>query len=71
MLSPVGRAPPCAASAAGSCAPTVAASCADSVAGNSVEHEQTQPYTSADGMTVLINGTIRFEAWEWLAGTNV
>ena len=36
-----------------------------------VEHEQTQPYTSADGMTVLINGTIRFEAWEWLAGTNV
>lgn len=31
-----------------------------------VEHEQSQPYQSADGTTVLITGVVRFQAWEWL-----
>lgn len=36
-----------------------------------VAHDQTQPYSSDDGLTVLINGVIRFEAWEWVAGVDV
>ena len=36
-----------------------------------VAHEQGAPYTSEDGLTLLINGVIRFEAWEWLAGQGV
>lgn len=36
-----------------------------------VTHDQEQPYSSDDGLTILINGVIRFEAWEWIAGTNV
>lgn len=36
-----------------------------------VDHTQEEPYTSEDGMTVLINGVIRFEAWEYVAGTGV
>lgn len=36
-----------------------------------VDHTQTSPYTSDDGMTILISGVVRFEAWEWLAGTGV
>lgn len=29
-----------------------------------VQHDQEQPFTSEDGLTVLINGVVRFEAWE-------
>lgn len=36
-----------------------------------VAHNQTEPYTSDDGLTILINGVIRFEAWEWIKGTGV
>ena len=36
-----------------------------------VVHSQSSPYTSDDGTTVFINGTIRFEAWEWIAGVGV
>jgi hypothetical protein len=36
-----------------------------------VQHDQSQPLTSEDGLTVLITGTVRFEAWEWVAGTGV
>ncbi len=34
-----------------------------------VVHEQTDPFTRDDGMTVFIVGVVRFEAWEWVAGT--
>lgn len=33
-----------------------------------VKHLQSQPYNSEDGLTVLINGTIKFEAWEQIVG---
>jgi len=33
-----------------------------------VQHEQDQPTTSEDGMTVVIWGVVRFQAWEWIAG---
>lgn len=36
-----------------------------------VTHTQIQPYTSADGLTILIDGVVRFEAWEWVVGTGV
>lgn len=36
-----------------------------------VQHAQEQPTTSEDGLTVVIWGVIRFEAWEFLAGTGV
>lgn len=36
-----------------------------------VAHDQTAPYTSDDGLTILINGVIRFQAYEWDAGTGV
>lgn len=36
-----------------------------------VGHDQTSPYTSIDGLTILINGVIRFQAYEWLSGTGV
>ncbi len=37
-----------------------------------VQHQQSTPYTSEDGLTVFINAVVRFEAWEdaiGLAGT--
>lgn len=36
-----------------------------------VEHEQSSPFTLEDGMTVFINGVIRFEAWEQVVGTGI
>ncbi len=36
-----------------------------------VAHSMDQPYSTSDGLTVLINGVIRFEAWEQPVGTNV
>ncbi len=33
-----------------------------------VQHEQKAPMTGADGMTVLISGVVKFEAYEWIAG---
>jgi len=36
-----------------------------------VQHEQSSPFTLEDGMTVFINGIIRFEAWEQIIGTGV
>jgi hypothetical protein len=47
-------------------APTVVWSAGEYTAG--VTHAQEQPYTSTDGLTVLINGTVRFEAWQWISG---
>lgn len=49
--------------------PTVVWSAGEFTAG--VAHEQGEPYTSEDGLTILINGVIRFEADEWLAGQGV
>ena len=34
-----------------------------------VRHEQSQAYTSEDGLTILINGVIRTEAWEQNVGS--
>ncbi len=34
-----------------------------------VVHEQGQPFRDADGATVFIHGAVKFEAWEWIAGT--
>lgn len=36
-----------------------------------ISHAQDSPYTDADGLTILISGVVRFEAWEWEAGTGV
>ena len=36
-----------------------------------VNHEMSQPFTSEDGMTIIVVGTIRWEVWQWIAGTNV
>lgn len=36
-----------------------------------VVHQQSAPYTDAEGTTTFINGTIRFDAWEWISGTGV
>jgi hypothetical protein len=36
-----------------------------------IHHVQVEPYTDEDGLTVFINGVIRFEAWEWLTGAGV
>ncbi len=36
-----------------------------------VTHEQSTPFQSEDGMTVLIAGLLRFEAWEWVSGVGV
>ncbi len=33
-----------------------------------VQHAQSAPYGGSDGLTVLIDGVLRFEAWEWIAG---
>ena len=39
--------------------------------GTGVRHQMAQPYTSDDGLTVFINGAIRYEAWEQLVGVDV
>ena len=36
-----------------------------------VAHNQSEPYTSDDGLTILINGVIRFQAYEWISGQGV
>lgn len=36
-----------------------------------VRHTQEEPYQSEDGTSVLINGTLRFEAWEQDVGIGV
>ena len=33
-----------------------------------VVHRASEPFTDQDGTTVFIYGTVRFEAWEWVAG---
>ena len=35
-----------------------------------VVHSQSSPYTSDDGTTVFISGTIKFESWEQIVGPN-
>lgn len=50
-------------------APTTIFSAGEFQAG--VDHEQSAPYTGPDGTTAFIAGTVRFEAWEWEAGTGV
>jgi hypothetical protein len=36
-----------------------------------INHEQSQPHTPDEGLTILINGAISYEAWEWIAGTDI
>lgn len=36
-----------------------------------VVHDQDEPFSSADGLTVLINGVIRYDAYEWVVGAGV
>jgi len=36
-----------------------------------VVHTQSAPFTLEDGLTVFINGNIRFEVWEQIIGTGV
>ena len=36
-----------------------------------VTHSQSEPFSSDDGLTVLIIGRVDFEAWEYLAGVDV
>jgi len=36
-----------------------------------IQHAQSEPRTSSDGITTLIDGVIRFQAWEWVSGVNV
>lgn len=33
-----------------------------------IEHHQSEPYTGADGMTILVYGVVKFDAYEWIAG---
>jgi len=33
-----------------------------------VQHQQSAPFTDADGLTVFIAGAVSFDAWEWLSG---
>ena len=35
---------------------------------NGIKHEQAQPYTDDDGVTVFILGTVEFDAMQWIAG---
>lgn len=50
-------------------APTVVWSAGEYQAG--VVHDQGEAYSDDEGLTVLINSTVRFEVWEWVAGTGV
>ena len=36
-----------------------------------VRHDQSDPFSDPEGATVHINGVVRFEALEWLAGTDI
>lgn len=36
-----------------------------------VDHHQDEPYSTDEGLTVLINGRINFDAYSWLAGQGV
>lgn len=36
-----------------------------------ISHTQSEPYTDEEGTTVFITGTVRFDAWEWFAGSGV
>lgn len=36
-----------------------------------VSHSQSEPFTDDEATTVFIFGDVRFEAWEWVSGTNV
>ena len=54
--------------------PTLSAPAAIWAAGvyeGGVKHAQEEPYTPDTGLTVLINGTVRFAAYEWVAGSGV
>lgn len=33
-----------------------------------IQHQQGEPFTDADGLTVFISGAVSFDAWEWIAG---
>lgn len=50
-------------------APTVVWSAGEYTAG--VQHDQSAAYTTDTGLTVHINGLVRFEAYEWVAGSGV
>jgi hypothetical protein len=36
-----------------------------------IEHSQSAPYTDNSGTLVFVTGVVRWQAWEWLAGTGV
>jgi hypothetical protein len=33
-----------------------------------VEHQQSEPFTDSDGLTIFISGAVSFDAWQWIAG---
>jgi hypothetical protein len=33
-----------------------------------VDHQQSEPFTDSDGLTIFISGAVSFDAWEWIAG---
>jgi hypothetical protein len=33
-----------------------------------IQHQQTAPFTDADGLVVFISGAVSFDAYEWIAG---
>lgn len=39
--------------------------------GTGVDHRMLQPYTDPDGLTIFINGSMRYQAWEQLVGTGI
>jgi hypothetical protein len=34
-----------------------------------IAHQQSAPFTDADGLTVFISGAVSFDAYEWVAGS--
>jgi hypothetical protein len=35
---------------------------------NGIQHDQAQPFTDDDGVTIFIFGAVTFDSWQWLAG---
>jgi hypothetical protein len=33
-----------------------------------IQHQQSEPFTDADGLVVFISGAVSFDAWEWISG---
>lgn len=48
--------------------PTVAGAWSSGEYQAGVEHTQAEPQTDSDGLTILIAGVVRWEAWEWESG---